>query len=162
MVLHSLSICVVFGAAMFRSPSDNLANNQPLLRRPNSFNPGKMCSSEAAPFLKGCLLSLKKTKIALLKNFERFTGKHLPSGLQVYYKETPTQVFSCDYCKIFQNSYFEEHMQTTTSDSYKASVNCWFLLIQYSKIFAKVFKQCVCKVFRKNVHQWWVSGRNKL
>ena len=97
-----------------------------------------------------------------LKNFERFTGKHLPSGLQVYYKETPTQVFSCDFCKIFQNSYFEEHMQTTTSDSYKASVNCWFLLIQYSKIFAKVFKQCVCKVFRKNVHQWWVSGRNKL
>ena len=101
-------------------------------------------------------------KIALLKNFERFTGKHLPSGLQVYYKETPTQVFSCEYCEIFQNSYFEEHMQTTASDSYKASVNCWFLLIQYSKIFAKVFKQCVCKVFRKNVHQWWVSGRNKL
>ena len=27
-------------------------------------------------------------------------------------KETPTQVFSCEYCKIFKNSYFKEHLQT--------------------------------------------------
>ena len=28
-----------------------------------------------------------------------------------YLKETPIQVFSCEYCKIFKNTYFEEHLQ---------------------------------------------------
>ena len=27
-------------------------------------------------------------------------------GLQLYYKETPTQVFSCEYCTICINSFF--------------------------------------------------------
>ena len=31
-------------------------------------------------------------------------------------KETPTQVFSCEYCKIFKNSYFKEHLQTAASE----------------------------------------------
>ena len=30
-------------------------------------------------------------------------------------KETPTQVFSCEYCEIFKNTYFEEHLQTAAS-----------------------------------------------
>ena len=37
-------------------------------------------------------------KIAVLKN--------LLKGLQLYWKETPTQVFSCEYCKIFKNVFF--------------------------------------------------------
>ena len=60
-------------------------------------------------------------KKAAIKNFEIFTGKHLcwslflinlqashfsgmPSGLTP--KETPTQTFSCEYCKIFKNISF--------------------------------------------------------
>ena len=35
-----------------------------------------------------------------------------PSGLQVYYKENTTQVFSCEYCEIFKNTYFEEQFRT--------------------------------------------------
>ena len=31
-------------------------------------------------------------------------------GLQWYYKEIPTQVLSCQYCEIFKNTYFEEHL----------------------------------------------------
>ena len=31
-------------------------------------------------------------------------------------KETPTQVFSCEICKIFKNIYLEEHLPTTVSD----------------------------------------------
>ena len=27
-------------------------------------------------------------------------------------KETPTQVFSCEICEFFRNTYFEEHLQT--------------------------------------------------
>ena len=26
-------------------------------------------------------------------------------------KEAPTQVFPCEYCKIFKNNYFEDHPQ---------------------------------------------------
>ena len=41
-------------------------------------------------------------------NFHRKT----PEGLQLYQKETPTQVFSCEYCEIFKNTYFGEHLRT--------------------------------------------------
>ena len=30
-------------------------------------------------------------------------------------KVTPAQVFSCEICKIFKNSYFKEHLQTIAS-----------------------------------------------
>ena len=30
--------------------------------------------------------------------------------LQLYSKETATQVFSCEYCAILKNTYFEEHL----------------------------------------------------
>ena len=37
-------------------------------------------------------------------------------GLQLYYKGTPTHVFSCEICKIFKNTYFEEHRWMAASD----------------------------------------------
>ena len=37
-------------------------------------------------------------------------------GQQLCSKETPTQVFSYEYCEIFKNVCFEEHLQTTASD----------------------------------------------
>ena len=30
-------------------------------------------------------------------------------------KETPIQVFSCDYCKVFQKTYFEKYLRTAAS-----------------------------------------------
>ena len=36
--------------------------------------------------------------------------------------ETPAQVFSCELCKIFKNTYFEEHVQTSSS----TPVLVWF------------------------------------
>ena len=30
-------------------------------------------------------------------------------------KETPAQVFSCDFCKISKNTFFKEHLQTIAS-----------------------------------------------
>ena len=30
-------------------------------------------------------------------------------------KETPIQVFSCDYCKVFKKTYFEEYLRTAAS-----------------------------------------------
>ena len=56
----------------------------------------------------------------VLKHFSTFTGIHLywslfSIKLQVFNiikKDSNTHVFSCEYCKIFQNTYFEKHLQT--------------------------------------------------
>ena len=37
----------------------------------------------------------------------------MPRGPQLYWKETPRQVLSCEICEIFKNTHFEEHLQTT-------------------------------------------------
>ena len=64
-------------------------------------------------------------KIDILKNLEIFTGKQLCQSyfliqLQVWrtavvLKKTPAQVLSPEYCKIFRNTYFEEHLQMAAS-----------------------------------------------
>ena len=33
--------------------------------------------------------------------------------VKTFIKETPTQVFSCEICKMFKNTYFEEHQQAS-------------------------------------------------
>ena len=38
-------------------------------------------------------------------------------GLKLYEKENPAQVFSSESCKIFKNTYFEEHLPTDSSRS---------------------------------------------
>ena len=55
-------------------------------------------------------------KIGILKYLGDFTGKHLclslfliklrPEGMQLYWIETPTQVFSCEIYEIFKNNFF--------------------------------------------------------
>ena len=40
-------------------------------------------------------------------------------------KETPAQVISCEYCEVFKNTYFEEHLQTAVSKTLKARENKW-------------------------------------
>ena len=54
-------------------------------------------------------------KIGVLKSFANFTGKHLcwslflknlqAEGLQLPKKKTPTQVFSCELCENFKNTF---------------------------------------------------------
>ena len=62
-------------------------------------------------------------KIGVPKTFAIFTGKHLCSSL--FLIETPTQVFSCEYCKVFKNRFFIEHLR-------------WLLLISRLLNFKKV------------------------
>ena len=66
-----------------------------------------------------------------LKNFTKFTGKHLCWNLffkQICWseacnkKETPIQVFFCGFCKTFKNIFLTEHLQKTAS--YWASYFC--------------------------------------
>ena len=50
--------------------------------------------------------------------FNKVAG--LKASTPTLLKETPTQVFSCEICKIFQSTYFEEHLRTTAcNDSQK-------------------------------------------
>ena len=41
--------------------------------------------------------------------------------MQLYTKDTPTQVFSSVFCKISKNTCFEEHLRTT------GSVTCFYM-----------------------------------
>ena len=59
-------------------------------------------------------------KIRVLKNVPIFTGKHplesllnksyRSQSLQLCLKENPANVLSCEYCEIFKNSFFIEHL----------------------------------------------------
>ena len=48
---------------------------------------------------------------------------------KIYWKENSPQVFSCKYCKIFKNTYFEEHLRTAafimTYYNHKVSNKHW-------------------------------------
>ena len=49
--------------------------------------------------------SLKK---GVLRNFTKFTGKHLCQSL-FFNKVAGPQVFSCEFCETSQNTFFTEH-----------------------------------------------------
>ena len=71
----------------------------------------------------------------VLRNFTKFTGRHLcqsfffnkVAGLRsaTLLKKTLTQVFSCEFCKIFRNTFFTEHLWTTAP---KLESNIIFLI----------------------------------
>ena len=76
----------------------------------------------------------------VLRNFTRFTGKHLCQSLffnkvNFIKKETLAQVFFCEFCEISKNTFFKEHLWTT------ASVNSCFSII--FSIFNKL--KILCK-----------------
>ena len=59
-------------------------------------------------------------KEGVLKNFAKLTGKHLRQSLffnkvaggacHFIKKETLAQVFSCEFCEIFKNTFFIEYL----------------------------------------------------
>ena len=49
-------------------------------------------------------------KKSVLKNFAKFTEKHLWQSL--FFNKV---VFSCELCEIFKNIFFTEHLRTTAS-----------------------------------------------
>ena len=71
------------------------------------------------------------TKKVVLKNFAVFTRKHLYWSLfliklrafrpATLLKWTPTQTFSCEYCKILKSNYFEKQLWTAASVSQRFS-----------------------------------------
>ena len=57
-------------------------------------------------------------KVAVLKNFAKFTGKYLCQKVDAYSffnKQTLAQVFLCEVCKIFKNTFFYGTTPVATS-----------------------------------------------
>lgn len=59
------------------------------------------------------VLSVKSCEKVVFKHFLKFTEKHLRwilffkrTGLQLYWKKTPMQVFSCECCNTFKSSFY--------------------------------------------------------
>ena len=54
--------------------------------------------------------------------------------------QTPTQMLSCEVCKTFKDTYFEEYLQTTASGGVSSNINevirsvLNFLIFFYDKI----------------------------
>ena len=71
------------------------------------------------------------------KNFPKFTGKHMCWSFffnavkswrpATFLKKTPTRVFSCEFCAIFKNTFFIEHLR-------------WLLLDIQGDPFSSLFK----------------------
>ena len=59
--------------------------------------------------------------IGVLRNFAKFTGKHLcqtlsePQACNFIKNETLAQMFSCEFCKISKITFFTKHLRTTAS-----------------------------------------------
>ena len=52
--------------------------------------------------------------VILCRNLSSINDQKQPPGCSK--KETMAKVFSCKFCKIFKNTYFTEHLRTTTSE----------------------------------------------
>ena len=52
-------------------------------------------------------------KIGVLKNFAKFTRKHLCQSPFLIKLQTLAQMVSCEFCEIFKNIFFTEHLWTT-------------------------------------------------
>ena len=50
-------------------------------------------------------------------------------------KETPMLVFSCQYWEIFENTYFDEHLQTAVSEIIFLSLIRFFPTLNFSSKF---------------------------
>ena len=67
------------------------------------------------------------------------TCNRKPEGLTFIKEETPTQVFSCEYCEIFKNTYSEKHLRTAASGD---PMNCTnYRAISLLSIFRRVCKK---------------------
>ena len=90
--------------------------------------------------------SLKKV---VLRNFTKFTGKHLcqklffniVAGLQLYWQRGSGTGVSCEFCEISKNTFSTEHLRTTASELCQISRMVHFARIgngfQTLTVFAK-------------------------
>ena len=69
-------------------------------------------------------------------------------------KETPTQVFSCEYCEVFKNSFFIEHLWWLLLWFFFCFFFCFFF---YSHLIGDIIPVVACGDVRSLVIQEWCS-----
>ena len=55
------------------------------------------------------------SNILTKKTVGRYERSRLIKACDFIKKQTPTQVFSCEYCKIFKSTYSEDYRRTAAS-----------------------------------------------
>ena len=103
------SIVSVIKQTKYRCDSLKDKNTQKLLCK-SKWNEGKWVSlrlSKARSSHRRC--SVRK---GILKNFAKFTGKHLCQSL-FFNKVTLARAFSCEFCEISENTFSTEHLWKT-------------------------------------------------
>ena len=73
-------------------------------------------------------------KKGVIRNFSKFTGKHLCQKL-FFKKETLAQVFSCEFCEISTNTFFTKNLWATASIFLKLDICLTQLGARFYKIF---------------------------
>ena len=112
----------------------------------------------------GCFFCWVVTPSMLyLTGYSLFLLNNKLEGLQLYYKETPTQLFSCEYCEISKNTYFEEHLRTATSGIYMINLYDECQLINHEEFLGMVGLRTVkCRISRraycKEASLLWISS----
>ena len=83
-----------------------------------------------------------------LENFAEFTGKHLCRSLfynascNFIKKDTPAKVFSREFCEIFKNTFFTEHLWeiasiNINSRSSRSQISAKYVVLKISQINEK-------------------------
>ena len=78
--------------------------------------------------------------------------------LQLYSKETATQVFSCEYCAILKNTYFEEHLWTAAFNFgnltvFRKNVLYWVEEINYAQYGKQpILSKCKINILSRTIH----------
>ena len=95
-----------------------------------------------------CRQIVLKDTVMVKKMLLKISGKlkkekHLRcrfSGLQLYFKETATHIFSSEICETFKNTYIEEHRQTAASEQCHKRYFSAFI-INFEQVF--VYRVCL-------------------
>ena len=82
-------------------------------------------------------------KKVVLKNSAKFTGKHLcQQPATLLKKKTLAQGFSYEFCEIFKDSFFIEHLRATASKYVKCSMNAFF----HISVMLNLLARCLSKL----------------
>ena len=71
------------------------------------------------------------------KDFRKFTGNICVRDRDSFLKScTPTQLFICEICEIFNSSYFEEHLRTTASNTTKMKLKMFYTQLFFQQKYS--------------------------
>ena len=97
-------------------------------------------------------------KKGVLKNFAKFIGKQLWQSLlfnNFIKKEALAQAFSCEFCEIFKNTFFTDHLWATASNNFKLEDELGstsnYISLQGSKFFLFLFWSILTNIDLKKV-----------